>query len=77
MSVNPDAPAALRSQAEQIGRVYISDPEHPHHGESGVLTGKMISVLGTPMAEVRLQGCKHGTDGCFVKKGQITQERRR
>lgn len=64
------------TDAERIGRVFICDREHPHFGESGTLTGKVISLLGTPMAEVRLEDCKHGTDGCFVVKGQITQERR-
>lgn len=65
------------TEAEQIGRVYICDPAHPHYGESGTLTGKVIMLLGkTPMAEVKLVDCKHGTDGCFVGKGQIRQEKR-
>jgi hypothetical protein len=58
-------------------RIYVCDPEHPHFGESGTLTGKVISLLGTLMAEVQLDDCKHGTDGCFVHKGQIATERRR
>jgi hypothetical protein len=57
-------------------RVCIVDREHPHYGESGVLTGKIISLFGTPMAEMKIKDCKHGTDGCFVKKGQIATERR-
>jgi hypothetical protein len=65
------------TDAERIGRVYVCDQEHPHFGESGVFTGKMISLLGEPMAEVKLEHCKHGTDGCFVKKGQVRQEKRR
>lgn len=59
-----------------IGRVYVSDRKHPHYGESGELTGKIISVLGTSMAEVKLDDCKHGTDGCFVEKGQVTRDKR-
>ena len=51
--------------------VRICDPTHPHYPEHGRLTGKTISVLGTPMAEVKLASCVHGTDGCFVSKGQI------
>jgi hypothetical protein len=55
-------------------RVFISDREHPHCGETGVLTGKMISLFGKPMAEVKLDHCRHGTDGCFVSPGQIRRE---
>ena len=61
---------------DQPIRVFVCDPEHPHYGESGVMTGKMISLFGTPMAEVKLDACRHGTDGCFVKKGQVQQEKR-
>ena len=64
-------------EAPQKIRVYVCDKKHPHFGESGVLTGKIISVLGTPMAEVTLDDCKHGTDGCFVTKGQIAAEQRK
>jgi len=55
-------------------RVFICDTEHPHAGEVGTMTGKIISVLGTSMAEVKLDHCRHGTDGCFVKKGQVMSE---
>lgn len=55
-------------------RVFICDRDHPHAGEVGTMTGKIISVLGTPMAEVELDHCRHGTDGCFVKKGQVLSE---
>lgn len=57
-------------------RVYICDPKHPHFGESGVMTGKVISLFGEAMAEVKLDRCAHGTDGCFVKKGQVAREKR-
>ena len=55
--------------------VRISDPEHPHFGESGRFTGKVISLSGKPMAEVALDHCKHGTDGCFVSQGQIVEDK--
>lgn len=51
--------------------VRICDPKHPHFPETGYLTGKTISVLGKPMTEVKINNCQHGTDGCFVGKGQI------
>ena len=60
-------------------KVFICDPTHPHYGESGVLTGKIITMRfgdQTQMAEVKLDACKHGTDGCFVTKGQVDAERR-
>lgn len=66
----------LKEQAAAIGTVYVSDPEHPHFGESGVLTGAVISVLGKPMAEVKLSDCKHGTSGCYVAKWQIRTGKR-
>jgi len=51
-------------------RIKITGSDHPHIGETGTLTGKIISVLGTPMAEVKLDNCPHGTDACFVKQGE-------
>lgn len=57
-------------------RVFVCDPTHPHYGESGKLTGEIISVLGTPMAKMDLDDCRHGTDGCFVSKGQVEAEKR-
>jgi hypothetical protein len=58
-------------------RVRICDRKHPHYGESGRLTGKVISLFGNAMAEVKLDNCQHGTEGCFVSKGEISIERRR
>jgi len=55
--------------------VWICDPDHPHYPERGHLTGNTINVLGTPMTEVKLEHCRHGTDGCFVRKGQIEVQR--
>jgi hypothetical protein len=59
-------------------RVFVCDRKHPHYGESGVMTGKVITMKfsGEQMAEVKLDDCKHGTDGCFVGKGQVQQEKR-
>lgn len=54
-------------------RVIITDIHHPHAGEVGTMTGKVISVLGKPMAEVRLKNCEHGADACFVSQGQAKQ----
>lgn len=62
-------------QDDAVGiRVQITDPDHPHFPEHGALTGKVISVLGTTMAEVKLDQCVHGTEGCFVRIGQIRRE---
>lgn len=55
-------------------RVQIVDTTHPHYPEHGALTGKVISVAGTPMAEMRLDHCCHGTDACFVARGQVANE---
>ena len=57
-------------------RVQIVDPKHPHFPEHGVLTGQVISVLGTSMAKMALDHCQHGTDACFVETKQIRHELR-
>ena len=54
----PEAPPMTPADAQQNIRVYVCDRKHPHYGESGVLTGKIISLFGTPMAEVTLDNCK-------------------
>lgn len=54
-------------------KIIISDESHPHAGETGILTGDVISVLGKPMAHVLLDNCEHGVDDCYVSKGQITE----
>lgn len=52
--------------------VRISDPSHPHYPETGRFTGKIITpIWGGDMAEVKLDQCKHGTDACFVSRGQV------
>jgi hypothetical protein len=60
-------------------RVQIVDREHPHFEEYGRFTGKMIRPRwanpdgSEDMAEVTLEHCRHGTDGCFVSKGHVRQ----
>jgi hypothetical protein len=56
--------------------VQIVNRQHPHFEEYGRLTGKIITMkFGTreQMAEVKLEHCRHGADGCFVGKGDIKQ----
>lgn len=59
-------------------RVVVCDPEHPHYGESGTLTGETIQPVfqRQPMTKIKLEDCRHGTDACFVSPGQIRLERR-
>lgn len=57
-------------------RVQIVNPEHPHFEEYGRFTGKIITMRfgkQNQMAEVKLENCRHGTDGCFVSKGDVIQ----
>lgn len=63
-----------RQAEERMGKkVIICDKKHPHYGETGVLTGKVIQVFSKKMGEVILDNCKHGTSGCFVEPGQIRE----
>ncbi len=62
--------------ADKLPRVQIVNRKHPHFEEYGRLTGKVITMKfgeGTPMAEVALENCRHGTDGCFVSMGETRQ----
>lgn len=67
--------------SEQLQRVQIVDREHPHFEEYGRFTGKIIRPIwakskddnSKDMAEVKLENCRHGTDGCFVSRGQVKQ----
>lgn len=64
----------LAAQTQKPIRVRICDKQHPHYGETGVMTGKIITMkFGTreQMAEITLENCRHGVDRCFVKKGQV------
>ena len=55
-------------------RVKIVGREHPHRGEYGRFTGETIRlVTGSVMALVKLEHCKHGTDGCYVSPGDIRE----
>jgi hypothetical protein len=59
-----------------LQRVQIVNRDHPHFEEYGRLTGKIITMrfgLGNQMAEVKLENCRHGVDGCFVSKGDVQQ----
>jgi hypothetical protein len=61
-----------------LPRVRIVNPSHPHFEEYGRFTGKIIRMKygrQDEMAEVRLENCRHGTDGCFVGKGDVDQVR--
>lgn len=61
-----------------LQRVQIIDRQHPHFKEYGRFTGKIIRPVWAKdesgdMAEVQLENCRHGGDGCFVSKGQVKQ----
>jgi len=57
---------------EHLPRVQIVNREHPHFEEYGRFTGKIITTIwGSTMAEVTLEHCRHGVDGCFVSKGDV------
>ncbi len=57
-------------------RMRISDPDHPHYGESGYLTGEILRMKFTheSMAKLRLEHCQHGVDACYIAKGQIQRD---
>lgn len=69
---SPDTPA-------QLLRVQIVNRRHPHFEEYGRFTGKVIRPVWAKndgrgdMAEVKLEHCRHGADGCFVSKGDVRQ----
>jgi hypothetical protein len=62
-------------ERERLPRVQIVKRDHPHFEEYGRFTGKVITMRfsGESMAEVKLENCRHGTDGCFVGKGDVKQ----
>jgi hypothetical protein len=63
-----------------LPRVQIVNRKHPHFEEYGRFTGKVITMrFGSkePMAEVKLEHCRHGTDGCFVSQGDVRQVQER
>jgi hypothetical protein len=59
---------------QKLPRIQIVNREHPHFEEYGRFTGKIVVMKfgsGTQMAEVKLEHCRHGTDGCFVSVGDV------
>lgn len=64
------------NKKEQLPRVQIVNRQHPHFEEYGRFTGRVIVLKfgdGKRMAEVALENCRHGTDGCFVDVGDVKQ----
>ncbi len=62
--------------SDQFPRVQIVNRKHPHFEEYGRFTGKIITMRfgdDRRMAEVKLENCRHGTDGCFVNYGDVRQ----
>jgi hypothetical protein len=60
---------------EPLPRVQIVNRNHPHFEEYGRFTGTIITTRwgGGDMAEVRLENCRHGVDGCFVSPGEVKE----
>lgn len=67
----------VTNEAMKRLRVRVVDRKHPHFDESGKLTGEVVTLFGEPMAKLALDNCRHGTDACFVTKGQIDIDRRK
>ena len=69
---------STRAPARDQIAVTIVDRAHPHYGEHGVMTGEIIRFrpTGEQMAKVKLDHCAHGTNACFVTKGQIAERAR-
>lgn len=58
--------------AAEFQSVLIVNKSHPHFKEVGRFTGKIITFpWGKDMAEVELDNCSHGTNACFVSKGDV------
>lgn len=68
-------PRQAASPSERLPRVQIVNRKHPHFEEYGRFTGKVITMVfdDKTMAEVKLEHCRHGTDGCYVSKGDVKQ----
>ena len=66
----------MATDIKKLPRVQIVSRQHPHFEEYGRFTGNVIQMkFGTreQMAEVKLEHCRHGVDGCFVKVGEVKQ----
>lgn len=64
------------TRRQPLQRVQIVRREHPHFEEYGRFTGKVITMRfgdDKSMAEVKLENCRHGVDGCFVSVGDVRQ----
>jgi regulator of RNase E activity RraA len=73
---DPMSPAPQPPAPASLPRVQIVNREHPHFEEYGRFTGKVITMRfgeGKQMAEVKLEHCRHGADGCFVSVGDVRQ----
>lgn len=65
---------------KKLPRVQIVHRQHPHFEEYGRFTGTIITMKfgdRAQMAEVALENCRHGVDGCFVRAGEVRQVRER
>lgn len=61
---------------QRLPRVQIVNRTHPHFEEYGRFTGKVITMKfgdRKQMAEVALEHCRHGVEGCFVSVGDVRQ----
>ncbi|MGW6120466.1 hypothetical protein ACWFRF_15595 [Nocardia sp. NPDC055165] len=58
----------LRKAIEPVW-IHITDPAHPHYNEYGILEPENKVMYGA-MTSVRLDNCKHGTNGCYVMSKQ-------
>lgn len=66
----------MTKREPKLPRVQIINRNHPHFEEYGRFTGKIITMrfgVANQMVEVKLEHCRHGTDGCFVSKGDVVQ----
>jgi hypothetical protein len=75
-----DSTVSPTASESQLPRIQIVNREHPHFEEYGRFTGKVVTFpFGDrePMAEVTLENCRHGVDGCFVCRGDVRQARER
>lgn len=59
-------------------KVLITEKDHPHFGETGIIKvnsrGKVVLTKmpsGSKMFEIKLENCKHASEGCFVKQADV------
>ena len=71
-----NSPVPSPGPRQELQRVQIVKRKHPHFEEYGRFAGKIITMAfgnRSKMAEVKLENCKHGTNGCFVSPGDVRQ----